>query len=148
MSDGVESSPTRTKEQLISLIGPEFEKFHKLHKEYKFSRIRFERIYRKLGRHNVYFLEKIWVFTQDLNLIHNKIEGILKAPLARTPDFWTNYSIMFPGGTDRERLPEHDMLEQLYARFRALMGAFLSTNKVYYARKKPPVDPSESRIQS
>lgn len=135
------------KEKIIGEITVYFEKFYPLHKDYKFSRIRFERIFRKLKRHDLSFLKKILAFCQDLQLVQSKIDGIINAPLARQPNFWENLKVLFPEGL--ERLPEIVLIDGYKGNFRSLILAFLHHNKRHYdARKKTPPTDSSNQVQA
>lgn len=75
-------------------------------------------------------------FCKDLQLVQDRIDNVMKAPMARQEKFWDNYALMFP---DRgERLPELDLVDQYISNFRGLITAFLNHNKRHYERKKTP----------
>ena len=105
-------------------------------KEYNVSKVKYNRIVKKMHLKPLEFKKIILAFFKDLDKVHERIQGIKKAPLARTPGYWENYRIMFTSPYDGEKLPELDIVVQLEKQFRTLVTGFLKHNRHYYVRTK------------
>lgn len=103
-------------------------------KDYKVSKVKYNRVVKKLVRKPQEFHQIVLAFFIDLNKVHERIQGIKKAPLARTPNYWENYKIMFTSGSDGEKLPESVTITQLEKQFASLVTGFLKHNRSYYVR--------------
>lgn len=108
-------------------------------KEYNVSKVKYNRLVKRLALKPPELYGKLLAFYKDLDKVHERIQSIKKAPLARTPGYWENYKIMFTTKYEGEKLPELDLIKQLETNFRLLVNGFLKHNREYYVRKKTNV---------